>query len=72
MNNSIVYCPDCNCPDSFTDLGIFISGILLSIGGLIAIVGSQCRQSKCSEIILGSDPSCLKIKREMEKIDNNI
>tara|TARA_R110000744_G_scaffold326431_1_gene432221 strand:+ start:5845 stop:6030 length:186 start_codon:yes stop_codon:yes gene_type:complete len=60
MNNSLlVYCPDCNCPDSFTDLGIFISGILLSVGGLIAIVGSQVRQS-----------SCLKIKSEIEKINN--
>ena len=68
MNNSlfaIENCPDCNCPDSFTDLGIFISGILLSLGGVIAIVGSQCRQSKCYEI---SCSKCLKIKRNSEII----
>lgn len=54
-------CPDCNCPSSLTDLGVFISGVILSIGGLIAIIGSQCRQSKCNEI---SCSKCFKIKRE--------
>jgi hypothetical protein len=54
-------CPDCVCPSSFTDLGVFISGVLLSIGGVIAIIGSQCRASKCNEITCSK---CLKIKRE--------
>ena len=55
-----VICPDCVCPSSWTDLGIFISGVLLSLGGVIAIIGSQCRQSKCLEIHCSK---CLKIKR---------
>lgn len=56
-----IRCPDCICPSSFTDLGVFISGVLLSIGGVIAIIGSQCRASKCNEITCSK---CLKIKRE--------
>tara|TARA_R100001369_G_scaffold89485_1_gene127129 strand:- start:338 stop:565 length:228 start_codon:yes stop_codon:yes gene_type:complete len=56
---------DCSvCKDTpmdLTNLGVFISGLLLSIAGIIAVVGSQCRQSKCSDISISK---CIKIKRD--------
>lgn len=54
------YCPSPPNELSLTDLGVFISGIILSTGGLLAIIGSQCRSSKCKEIKCGK----CKILRE--------
>lgn len=46
---------------NLTDLGVFISGIILSCGGLLALIGSQCRNSKCKKITIGK---CIKLDRE--------
>jgi hypothetical protein len=45
---------------NYTELGIFISGLILSLGGCFAIVSSHIRRSNCSEI----DCFCLKCYRE--------
>lgn len=45
---------------NYTELGIFISGIILSLGGCFAVVSSHCRRSNCKTI----DCCCIKIQRE--------
>ena len=51
---------------NYTELGIFISGLLLSLGGCFAVIASQCRKSNCSKI------NCcgLKIVRENLEIED--
>ena len=56
---SIVPCPDCLCPSIYSELGVFISSILLSLGGIFSILLVWCRKSKCTSI----DLCGLKIKR---------
>ena len=60
-------CPQCicQCPnDTYTQLGIFISGLILSISGLASICLIGCRKSNCSEIKIGP----LKLKRDNLRI----
>lgn len=45
---------------NYTELGVFISGLLLSLGGCFALVFSNLRKSNCSDIELG----CFRCKRE--------
>jgi hypothetical protein len=43
-----------------TDLGIFISSLLLSVSGLLAVLCSSLRKSNCSSIKCGS---CCQLER---------
>ena len=49
-----------------TDWGIFLSSLLLSISGLIAVVCSSLRKSNCSKIKCGS---CCELQRNNLDID---
>lgn len=55
----IIYIMKNNDPN-LTDIGIFASTILLSLSGLIAIIASSCRNSRCKDI----DLCGLKLHRE--------
>ena len=50
---------------NYTELGVFISGILLSCGGFLALVLGNIRRSNCKEV----DFMCIKCKRENLNID---
>ena len=54
-------------PINYTELGIFISGLLLSLGGCFAVVSSQLRRSNCKEVSCG----CFNMKRENMNIDDS-
>jgi hypothetical protein len=48
---------------NFPDLGqlsVFISAILLSLGGFISIVASSIRRSRCQEILCCGFSKCLR------------
>ena len=32
------------------EIGVFISSVLLSLGGMVAVVFASCRQSRCKKI----------------------
>ena len=49
-----------------TDWGIFLSSLLLSISGLIAVICSSLRKSNCSKIKCGS---CCELQRNNLDID---
>ncbi len=49
-----------------TDLGIFISSLLLSVSGLIAVMCSSLRKSNCSKIKCGH---CCELQRNNLDID---
>lgn len=55
-----------NVEDGLTGLGIFLSSLLLSISGLIAVICSSLRKSNCSSIKCGR---CIELKRENSDID---
>ena len=59
IDSTVAPCPNCVCPSIYSELGVFISSILLSLGGIVSILLVGCRKSNCSEI------SCcgLKLKR---------
>lgn len=48
-----------NPPINYTELGIFISGLILSVGGFCSLMLGNCRKSNCSSIKCG----CIKIER---------
>lgn len=50
---------------NYTEIGIFISGLILSLGGCFAMVFSNLRKSNCSDIELG----CFKCHRQNLNID---
>ena len=50
---------------NYTELGIFISGILLSCGGFLALLLGNIRRSNCKEV----NCLCFKCKRENLKIE---
>ena len=50
---------------NYTELGVFISGLLLSLGGCFALVFSNLRKSNCSDIELG----CFRCHRQNLNID---
>lgn len=52
--------------DGLTGLGIFLSSLLLSISGLIAVICSSLRKSNCSTIKCGS---CCELHRNNLDID---
>ena len=61
-------CPACNCMNSainYTELGIFISGVILSTAGFCSILLSHLRKSNCSEIEISN---CLKCNRQNMEI----
>tara|TARA_R110000787_G_scaffold286179_1_gene403582 strand:- start:751 stop:975 length:225 start_codon:yes stop_codon:yes gene_type:complete len=51
---------------NYTELGIFISGIILSTGGFIALILSNCRKSNCAKISCG----CIEITRSNLDVDD--
>ena len=52
--------------EGLTGLGIFLSSLLLSISGLIAVLCSSLRKSNCSTIKCGS---CCEVQRSNLDID---
>lgn len=52
--------------EGLTDLGIFLSSLLLSLSGLIAVLFSSVRKSNCSKIKCGS---CCELERNNLDID---
>lgn len=52
--------------EGLTDWGIFLSSLLLSISGLIAVLCSSLRKSNCSKIKCGS---CCEVQRNNLDID---
>ncbi len=48
-----------NYPD-LGELSVFISAILLSLGGCISIVASSIRRSRCQEILCCGFSKCLR------------
>lgn len=56
-NQSIVI----SVEEGLTDLGIFLSSLLLSISGLIAVTCSALRKSNCKTIECGK---CCKLERD--------
>jgi hypothetical protein len=52
--------------EGLTGLGIFLSSLLLSISGLLAVVCSSLRKSNCSTIKCGS---CCELQRNNLDID---
>ena len=52
--------------EGLTDWGIFLSSLLLSISGLIAVLCSSLRKSNCSKIKCGS---CCEVQRTNLDID---
>ncbi len=56
----------CGGGGSLTDLGIFLSSLLLSLSGLIAVMCSSLRKSNCSSIKCSK---CLEIERNNMDID---
>lgn len=52
--------------EGLTGLGIFLSSLLLSISGLIAVICSSLRKSNCSTIKCGS---CCELQRNNLDID---
>jgi len=49
-----------------TELGIFISSLLLSLGGCISVICSESRRSRCTKITL----PCCDIERDIVDVDN--
>ena len=54
-----------NPPINYTELGIFISGLILSVGGFCSLMLGNCRKSNCSSIQCG----CIKIERNNLEIE---
>lgn len=54
------------CDNNLTDLGIFLSSLLLSISGLIAVLCSSLRKSNCTTIKCGK---CLALERDNLDVD---
>ena len=52
-------------PINYTELGIFISGLILSVGGFCSLMLGNCRTSNCSSIKCG----CIKIERNNLEIE---
>ena len=50
-----------NRDEDLTSTGVFISSLLLSIGGLLALTSEACRRSRCSKL----DLCCIKCDREV-------
>ncbi len=50
---------------ALTELGIFISSLLLSLGGCISVICSESRRSRCTKITL----PCCDIERDI--VDQN-
>lgn len=61
-NNDIVIHID----EGLTGLGIFLSSLLLSISGLLAVLCSSLRKSNCSTIKCGN---CCEVQRNNLDID---
>ncbi len=49
-----------------TELGIFVSSILLSLGGCISVICNESRRSRCTKISL----PCCDIERDIVDADN--
>jgi len=58
---NIVYIEKNNNPYDLGEISVFISAVLLSLGGFVAIIGSNIRRSRCSNIICGAT----KCKRQV-------
>lgn len=57
-----------NREEDLTTMGIFISSLLLSIGGLLALTSEACRRSRCSKL----DLCCIKCDREVLPADEDL
>lgn len=51
---NIVYIEKNNNPYDLGELSVFISAVLLSLGGFVAIIGSNIRRSRCNNIVCGN------------------
>jgi hypothetical protein len=60
-----IYLPKTDDRLNYTELGIFISGIILSVGGFLALLLTNIRKSNCSQINCG----CFSCSRENLDID---
>lgn len=60
-DSNVVYVERSKNPYDLGEISVFISAVLLSLGGFIAIIGSNIRRSRCSNIICGST----KCKRDV-------
>ena len=49
-----------------TELGIFISSLLLSLGGCISVICSESRRSRCTKITL----PCCDIERDIVETEH--
>ena len=60
-DSKVIYVERSKNPYDLGEISVFISAVLLSLGGFIAIIGSNIRRSRCSNIICGST----KCKRDV-------
>jgi hypothetical protein len=64
--STAVPCPNCVCTSIYGELAVFISSILLSVGGIFSILIIGCRKSNCTEIRVCG----LQVKRANLEIDD--
>ena len=64
--STAVPCPDCQCTSIYGELAVFISSILLSVGGIFSILLIGCRKSNCTEIRVCG----LQVKRDTLNIED--
>ena len=57
-----------NREEDLTTKGIFISSLLLSIGGLLALTSEACRRSRCTKL----DLCCFQCNREVLPADADL
>lgn len=55
--------------EDLTSIGVFISGILLSIGGLVAILFSSFKASRCITIDCGCSKCTRKLPDVLEEVE---
>ena len=70
INNDLP-CPPCYCMNNginYTELGIFISGVILSIGAFCSIILGNLRKSNCSKIQISRCISCSRKNLEIEDV----
>lgn len=66
-SNSPVYIYPPNNSINYTELGIFISGLILSVGGFLSLILGSIRRSNCKTVSC----CCFNCKRENLDIQDN-
>lgn len=70
INNELP-CPPCMCLQSginYTELGIFISGVILSTAGFCSVLLGNLRKSNCSQIKISKCISCSRKNLEISDV----